>query len=230
MTIKKMFVFAAVLAVIVAGCSQGTPKGAKVSSTTDSLAYAFGINFYHSITQDSVEIDPLLMAKGHMEAKENTAEMDEMAARTFIMSYFEKKQQADMLRMYEGVKLEGEKFLEENKNKGGVMTTASGLQYEVVLMGTGPKPTADQTVKVHYTGSLIDGTKFDSSVDRNEPAVFPVTGVIAGWVEALQLMPVGSKFKLYIPSNLAYGEAGAGDVITPFAVLIFDVELLEIVQ
>jgi len=225
-----MFVFAAVLAVIASGCTETSVKSAKVKSTQDSLAYAFGINFYHSITQDNVEVDPILMAKGMLDAKENKASMDEMVARTFIMSYFEKKQQADMLEMYKGAKEEGEKFLEQNKNKGGVTTTASGLQYEVISMGTGPKPTSEQTVKVHYTGTLMDGTKFDSSVDRNEPAVFPVSGVIAGWVEALQLMPVGSKFKLYIPSELAYGESGAGEVISPFAVLIFDVELLEIVQ
>lgn len=226
-----MLVFAAVLAVIVTGCTQNSPKGAKVDSTEDSLAYAFGINFYHSITtQDNIEVDPIVMAKGMMDAKENTAMMDELAARDFLMTYFEKKQQADMLEMYKGAKEEGEKFLEQNKNKGGVTTTASGLQYEVITMGTGPKPTAEQTVKVHYTGTLMDGTKFDSSIDRNEPAVFPVSGVIAGWVEALQLMPVGSKFKLYIPSELGYGESGAGDVITPFSVLIFDVELLEIVQ
>lgn len=125
---------------------------------------------------------------------------------------------------------ENEAFLAKNKEKAGVSVTPSGLQYEVIKMGTGPKPTQNSTVKVHYTGTLIDGTEFDSSVKRNEPAQFPVSGVIPGWTEALQLMPVGSKFKLYIPENLAYGANKAGDVIKPFSTLIFEVELLEIVQ
>ncbi len=121
-------------------------------------------------------------------------------------------------------------FLTKNKEKAGVTVTASGLQYEVVKMGDGPKPTAQNTVKVHYVGTLIDGTEFDSSVKRNEPAQFPVSGVIPGWTEALQLMPVGSKFNLVIPQSLAYGARGAGEVIKPFSTLIFQVELLEIVK
>ena len=125
---------------------------------------------------------------------------------------------------------QNEKFLAENKSKSGVTTTTSGLQYEVVKMGNGEKPTTESMVKVHYTGTLIDGTEFDSSVKRNQPAEFPVSGVIAGWTEALQLMPVGSKFKLYIPQNLAYGENGAGEIIKPYSTLIFDVELLEILK
>jgi FKBP-type peptidyl-prolyl cis-trans isomerase len=125
---------------------------------------------------------------------------------------------------------QNEAYLAKNKEKAGVTTTASGLQYEVVKMGTGPKPTAQNTVKVHYVGTLIDGTEFDSSVKRKEPATFPVSGVIPGWTEALQLMPVGSKFKLCIPSAIAYGPTGAGEVIKPYSTLIFEVELLEIVK
>lgn len=122
----------------------------------------------------------------------------------------------------------GEAFLAENAQKEGVVVTESGLQYEVIAMGEGEKPTAESTVSVHYHGSLIDGTVFDSSVERGQPAEFPVGGVIAGWTEALQLMPVGSKFKLAIPANLAYGERGAGAAIGPHATLVFEVELLEI--
>ena len=125
---------------------------------------------------------------------------------------------------------ENEAFLAKNKEKSGVTITSSGLQYEVIKLGTGPKPTAESTVKVHYTGTLIDGTEFDSSVKRNAPAQFPVSGVIPGWTEALQLMPVGSKFKLYLPENLAYGASAAGEIIKPYSTLIFEVELLEIVQ
>ena len=117
---------------------------------------------------------------------------------------------------------------EENKKAAGVKTTESGLQYEVLSEGTGEKPAADSTVRVHYTGSLIDGTVFDSSVKRNTPAEFPVNGVIKGWTEALQMMPVGSKWRLTIPHELAYGERGAGASIPPFATLVFEVELLDI--
>ena len=123
----------------------------------------------------------------------------------------------------------GELFLAENAKKDGITVTASGLQYEVITAGTGATPTAQSKVKTHYHGTLIDGTVFDSSYNRGQPIDFPVGGVIAGWTEALQLMPVGSKWRLYIPHNLAYGERGAGASIPPFSALIFDVELLEIV-
>ena len=123
---------------------------------------------------------------------------------------------------------EGEAFLAENGKRPEVTTTASGLQYEVIEMGDGAKPTASSTVKVHYRGTLLDGTVFDSSYDRGEPISFPLNGVIRGWTEGLQLMPVGSKFKFYIPYDLAYGERGAGQVIGPYETLIFEVELLNI--
>ena len=123
----------------------------------------------------------------------------------------------------------GEAFLAENAKKAGVKVTASGLQYEVITHGTGAIPTATSKVKTHYHGTLIDGTVFDSSVNRGQPIDFPVNGVIAGWTEALQLMPVGSKYRLYIPYNLAYGERGAGASIKPYSALIFDVELIDIV-
>ena len=153
------------------------------------------------------------------------------------MTFINAREKAKMAKRAEENKVnfkeyidQNEKFLADNKGKSGVTTTASGLQYEVVKMGNGPKPTTESMVKVHYTGTLIDGTEFDSSVKRNEPAQFPVSGVIPGWTEALQLMPVGSKFKLYIPQDLAYGENGAGDIIKPYSTLIFDVELLEIIK
>ena len=123
----------------------------------------------------------------------------------------------------------GEKFLAENAEKDGIVVTESGLQYEIITEGSGEKPSAESTVSTHYHGTLIDGTVFDSSVERGQPAQFPVNRVIAGWTEALQMMPVGSKWRLYIPHNLAYGPQGSGGAIAPYSALIFDVELLEIV-
>jgi FKBP-type peptidyl-prolyl cis-trans isomerase FklB len=124
---------------------------------------------------------------------------------------------------------EGEAFLAANAGKAGITVTDSGLQYEIINAGSGDKPTASSTVKTHYHGTLIDGSVFDSSYDRGQPAEFPVNGVIAGWTEALQMMPVGAKWRLYVPYNLAYGERGAGGKIGPYSALIFDVELLDIV-
>lgn len=129
----------------------------------------------------------------------------------------------------EAMSAEGQAFLVENAKKDGVTVTASGLQYEVLVAGDGEKPSASSTVRTHYHGTLIDGTVFDSSVQRGEPAEFPVNGVIAGWTEALQLMPVGSKWRLVLPYDLAYGERGAGGAIGPYATLVFEVELLAIV-
>lgn len=138
------------------------------------------------------------------------------------------KQQKDMAEAGDKNKEEGEKFLATNGKRDGVTTTASGLQYEVMKKGEGTKPAATDTVSVHYHGTLVSGKVFDSSVERGEPATFPVNGVIPGWVEALQLMPVGSKWKLFIPSKLAYGERGAGRDIGPNSALVFEVELLKI--
>ena len=146
-------------------------------------------------------------------------------ANNILQDYFEKLQKAQG----DAAKEAGAQFLAENKNTEGVVTLSSGLQYKILKAGDGPKPKASDTVKCHYEGRLINGQVFDSSIKRGEPAEFPVSGVIAGWVEALQLMPVGSKWQLYIPSELAYGSHGAGQSIGPNETLIFDVELLAIV-
>jgi len=182
-------------------------------------------------------LDPMIIAKAMFDGKEGKPLMADDIARSFIMVFINQREALKVEKKAELNKevfkdyiAQNEAFLVKNKEKAGVTVTASGLQYEVIKMGTGPKPTAESTVKVHYVGTLIDGTEFDSSVKRNEPAQFPVSGVIKGWTEALQLMPVGSKFKVCLPQSIAYGANGAGEVIRPYSTLIFEVELLEIVK
>ena len=218
-------------------CSRNSVSNAKLKTKEDSLSYAFGIVNFNALQTDSLKLDPRIVAKAMLDGEKGKPEMSDEIARGFIMSFVTARQAVQAAQQAEQDKLlykdyiaENEAFLAKNKEKAGVSVTPSGLQYEVITMGTGPKPTQDNTVKVHYTGTLIDGTEFDSSIRRNEPAQFPVSGVIAGWTEALQLMPVGSKFKLYIPENLAYGANQASDLIKPFSTLVFEVELLEIVQ
>ncbi|HOG36742.1 MAG TPA: FKBP-type peptidyl-prolyl cis-trans isomerase [Paludibacteraceae bacterium] len=195
----------------------------------DKLSYALGLSFGQSLRQNRVQgIDYESFAKG-VEAmcEGKMPEISVQEAQKLLDAYFseiESKQQAAGKEQ----KSASEKFLAENAKKAGVITTASGLQYEILKEGRGQKPTATDKVKVHYHGTLLDGTVFDSSVKRNTPASFGVNQVIKGWVEALQLMPVGSKWKLYIPQELAYGAHGAGETIRPYSALIFEVELLEI--
>ncbi|MBP6935169.1 MAG: FKBP-type peptidyl-prolyl cis-trans isomerase [Paludibacteraceae bacterium] len=195
----------------------------------DKLSYALGLSFGQSLRQNRVQgTDYESFAKG-VEAmcEGKMPEISVQEAQKLLDAYFseiESKQQAAGMEQ----KSAGEKFLAENAKKTGVITTASGLQYEILKEGKGQKPIATDKVKVHYHGTLLDGTVFDSSVKRNTPASFGVNQVIKGWVEALQLMPVGSKWKLYIPQELAYGAHGAGEIIRPYSALIFEVELLEI--
>jgi FKBP-type peptidyl-prolyl cis-trans isomerase len=237
MKIKELIVSTLVMALLAASCGQNSVKSSKIASVEDSLSYAFGIVNYNALSTDSLKLNPVLIAKAMMEGEEGKPAMTDEEARSYIMNYINKREEAKQARLAESNKItykdyiaENESFLSKNKEKPGVTVTPSGLQYEVISLGSGPKPIATNTVKVHYVGTLIDGTEFDSSVKRGEPAVFPVSGVIPGWTEALQLMPVGSKFKLYIPEKLAYGANAAGEVIKPYSTLIFEVELLEITQ
>ncbi len=227
---------AIVLAVMLGSCAKQSLSNAKMKTREDSLSYAFGIVNYNALQADSLKLNARIVAKAMLDGENGNPEMSDEIARGFIMSFVTERQAAQAERQAEQDKLlykdyiaENEAFLSKNKEKSGVTVTPSGLQYEVIKMGTGSKPTAASTVRVHYTGTFIDGTGFESSVTAGQPVEFPVSGVISGWTEALQLMPVGSKFKLYIPQDLAYGAQGR-EGIKPFSTLIFEVELLDILQ
>ena len=192
----------------------------------DKISYALGLTMASNLKSSGFEnVDLDRFMKGMSDVVNGVkSEITIEEAKEILSRHFSELQaKADK----ENKKI-GDAFLKENKNRPGVTTTASGLQYEVLTKGEGKKPKATDTVRCHYEGKLIDGRVFDSSFKRNQPADFPVNQVIQGWVEALQLMPVGSKWRLFIPSDLAYGEMGAGDIIGPNATLIFDVELIEI--
>lgn len=192
----------------------------------DKISYALGISMAGSLKRTGIkDLNIGELTRGISDVfSGKKPDMESAEAQQILDQYFAKLQDE-----VDGQNKEiGDKFLVKNKEQKDVVTTASGLQYTIIQAGNGPKPKATDTVRCHYEGRLIDGTVFDSSYRRNQPADFPVNQVIAGWVEALQLMPVGSKWRLFIPSDLAYGEHGAGDVIRPNSTLIFDVELLQI--
>ena len=209
--------------------AQGAPG--KPESVEDRASYAIGLNIGRNMKAQEVPVNVELLIKGLRDALAGT---DPALTDEEMQAAVSSLQQSVMAKQQEKMKMEGDKnqkaadeFLAKNKAKEGVKTTASGLQYEVLKEGTGAIPKATDKVTVHYTGTLIDGTKFDSSVDRGQPATFGVNQVIAGWTEALQLMKVGGKYRLYVPPALGYGPQGAGNgEIGPNALLIFDVELL----
>lgn len=198
----------------------------RVLSELDSASYSFGLKIAMGLKSDGVKslnYELLSKAMADVFSDQKLLISDEQAGpaiNTFLKKISEAK--------FAGAKEESAKFLEENKKNPKITTTASGLQYEVITLGTGPKPLATDEVTVHYAGSLVNGTEFDSSYKRGEPLKLPLNGVIKGWTEGVQLMPTGSKFRFYIPFDLGYGERGSGDVIPPFSTLIFDIELLKI--
>lgn len=199
----------------------------KYSNETDKVSYCLGLSIASNLISSGITT---LSTEAFNDALSTVfaGKMPEITpdeANKILQVYFDKLQNEQGA----AAKAAGEKFLAENKNQEGVVSLPSGLQYKILQAGNGPKPKASDTVKCHYEGRLTNGRVFDSSIRRGEPAEFPVNGVIAGWVEALQLMPVGSKWQLYIPSELAYGAQGAGKSIGPNETLIFDVELLDIV-
>lgn len=209
------------------------PEAAKLlKDTKDRVGYAWGMNIATTMKRQGVEMNADMMKRAIDDAAAGkTFLLNETEARQIMTTYQQElRTKGEAKKKEQGAKnkVEGVKFLEENKHKDGVKTTASGLQYKVLTEGGGAMPKADDTVVTHYRGTLLSGTEFDSSIKRGSPAEFPVNGVIPGWTEALQLMKKGSKWQLFVPSELAYKERGAGADIGPNAALIFEVELLDI--
>ena len=190
--------------------------------------YGIGLQIGQQLAGSGMEVEAEAVARGIFDVLNNNPPAIDINEVTKALQELGQRAEAAQAEAFKALEAENQAFLEENKKAAGVVVTDSGLQYEILTEGNGAKPTAESTVRVHYTGSLIDGTVFDSSVKRGTPAEFPVGGGIKGWTEALQLMPVGSKWRLTIPHNLAYGERGAGASIPPFATLVFEVELLDI--
>jgi FKBP-type peptidyl-prolyl cis-trans isomerase FklB len=220
-----------------------TPAPLTLKTQKDKASYAVGLNVGRNLGaqlhQQSVELDQAILLRGMKDAlaggkmllTDDEVKSALMQLQTEVRSRQQEKMKVEQEKMKvagEGNKKEGAEFLGANKTKDGVVTLPSGLQYKILTEGTGPKPAATDTVVCNYRGTLISGTEFDSSYKRGQPASFPVNGVIKGWTEALQLMPVGSKWQLFIPSDLGYGDGGSGPVIGPGATLIFEVELLSI--
>jgi len=230
---KKVLIIAAT-AVLLIGCDQDAPKEVALDTEKARFSYIMGQDVGTSLRQMGDDIDADAFTEAFRATlKGDAARISAEEAGKIKQAFFQKKQQEEQAKMAasgEANKASGTAFLEANKQKDGMSTTSSGLQYEVLTPADGAKPVATDTVKVHYKGTLIDGTEFDSSYARGEPATFPLNRVIPGWTEGVQLMSVGSKYRLFVPSELGYGERGAGPKIGPNSALIFEVELLEIVK
>src|SRR5438309_513809 len=204
----------------------GQEKSPQFKDQKDKVSYAIGMQIGFNLARQKVDINPDVLNAGMKDAIAGKPQLTPDQVKD-VMAQFEKDMEQKQKQLGEKNKTDGAKFLEDNKKKPGVKTTASGLQYKVEKEGTGSQPKATDMVTVNYRGTLIDGTEFDSSYKRGQPATFPVNGVIKGWTEALQLMKVGSKYQVVVPSNLAYGERSVSPEIGPNATLIFEVELLD---
>jgi len=222
---KWMLATAIVFLTTTAAVAQNTAPELKTDK--DKLSYALGMNVGENLRKQGLDVDPDLFAKAFVQAFSNgKTAMSDQEMQTVLMTAAQEMQKKQAVNA-EQAQMEGERFLAENKTKEGVVTLASGLQYKILKQGTGEKPTIEDTVVCNYKGTLINGTVFDASEKHGGPATFPVKGLIAGWTEALQLMPEGSKWQLFVPSNLAYGAHGPAE-IGPNATLIFEVELVSI--
>ena len=228
---KKRLAMAMCAAVALSGAAFAA-DAPELKTDKEKLSYSIGMDIGGNLKRQSVEVDPDLLAKGLKDSygggKTVLTEEESRKTITDFQKTLMAKQAETMKKLSEKNKADGEKFLAENAKKEGVKTLPSGLQYKEIAPGTGKSPKATDTVTTHYKGTLIDGTEFDSSHKRGQPATFLVSGVIPGWTEALQLMKEGGKWQLFVPSNLAYGERGAGREIGPNATLIFEVELISV--
>ena len=205
----------------------GQEKSPQLKDQKDKVSYSIGMNIGLNLSRQKVDINPDILAAGIKDAIAGKPQLTQDQVKE-VMGQFEKDMEQKQKAAGEKNKADGAKFLEDNKKKEGVKTTGSGLQYKVVKEGSGAQPKATDMVTVNYRGTLIDGTEFDSSYKRGQPATFPLNGVIKGWTEGLQLMKPGGKYQFFVPSNLAYGERSVGPDIAANATLIFDVELLEV--
>jgi FKBP-type peptidyl-prolyl cis-trans isomerase len=225
-------ILAAVVVLSGSACARQTSTSADLKTDKDKASYAVGLNVGKNLQREAIDVDPAIVEQGIKDAlaggKTLMTDEEVKAAMAALKATAQKNQEAKMAQAGEANKKEGDAFLTANKAKEGVVTLPSGLQYKILTAGTGAKPTAADTVVCNYKGTLINGKEFDASSKHGGPATFPVGGVIKGWTEALQLMPVGSKWQLFIPADLAYGQRGAGGDIGPGATLIFEVELLSI--
>lgn len=223
---------AVVLCVVLLASRVNSEEELALKTYKDKLSYSMGLDIGRGLKRQSIDVDPEIMARGLRDAFANGKPLLTDSEIRKIKEEFQKeltaRHQEQSKIIVEKNKKEGEEFLAENKKKKDVVTLPSGLQYRIITEGTGKIPKANDTVVVNYRGTLIDGTEFDSSYRRGEPATFTVSGIIPGWVEALQLMKEGSKWQLFVPSNLAYGERGTEGIIGPNATLIFEVELISI--
>lgn len=219
---------------LAAGLLSASVAASDLSTEKERVSYMIGMDMANQLFQikDEIDVQVMMRAVSDVLGERETALTPEQAdqVRNAFIEKLQNRAAEEQAEIAKANREEGERFLAENGRREGVITTESGLQYEVLRAGDGPRPSLNDQVRVHYVGTLIDGTKFDSSYDRGQPATFPLNGVIAGWTEALQLMPVGSKYKLFIPSDLAYGDRGTPGPIGPNATLIFEVELLEILN
>jgi len=235
---KKIHILTfSLLLVIFAACGKTAAaakplKAGDLDSQKKKVSYAIGLDIGKNFKERAMDVNMEILIQGLRDAQGGGQPLLGSEEIQKVMTQFQqdmmKVEQEKRMGQAQVNKAKGDAFLKENSQKPGITVTASGLQYRVISTGTGPLPKLTDTVKVHYRGTLLDGSEFDSSYKRNQPAVFPLNGVIKGWTEALQLMKVGSKWQIFLPAGLAYGEQGAGQVIGPNATLVFDVELLSI--
>ena len=227
----RKWILPAAMALMTTTLAIAQDAAAELKTDKDKFSYALGMNFGENFRKQGLEVDPAVFAKAFADAfSTGKTAMSEADMKTVLMAASQeirKKQAAIEAEKAQQAQAEGEKFLADNKTKEGVVALPSGLQYKILKAGTGDKPSLEDSVVCNYKGTLINGTLFDASEKHGGPATFPVKGVIPGWTEALQLMPVGSKWQLFVPANLAYGPQGPGD-IGPNATLIFEVELVSI--